>query len=89
MKGGLLPRVGCYEPGGHLEPIIGPHYENEEVKLARTLQQHYDKLKEEKEAAERALKTHLAVARDMNPCDQCGRTGHTSDECPTLARPSS
>ena len=72
MKRGLLPRVGCYEPGGHLAPILGQHYDNEEVRLARTLQQHYDKLKEEKEAAERALKAHLAAAQNEDPCDRCG-----------------
>ena len=87
MKRGLLPRVGCYEPGGHLAPILGQHYDNEEVRLARTLQQHYDKLKEEKEAAERALKAHLAAAQNEDPCDRCGRTGHMSNECPALVRP--
>ena len=66
-RGGLLPRVGCYEPGGHLAPVIGSHYDNEEVRLARTLQQHYDKLKEEKEAAERALKAHLAGSTEWEP----------------------
>ena len=89
MKGGFLPKVGCYEPGGHLEPIVGQQYENEEVRLARILQQHYDKLKEEKEAAERALQTHLAATREINPCDRCGRKGHASDECPMLIKPPS
>ena len=86
MKGGLLPEVGCFEQGGHIGPIIGHQYDNDQVRMARILQQHYDQLKEEKEAAEKALKAHLTATQTKNTCDKCGRTGHTLDECPNLAK---
>ena len=66
-KKGPLPERGCYEPGGHMGSVIGHQYETNEVRLARTLQQHYDQLKEQKDVAERALHTHLTATRPSNP----------------------
>ena len=77
----------CYESGGHLGPTIGHQYDTDEVRLARTLQQHYDQLKEQKDAAKRALQVHLTATQPSSTCDQCGRTGHSRDNCPTLTEP--
>ena len=62
--------------------VIGHQY-----RLARTLQQHYDQIKEQKDAAERALQAHLTATRPSNPWDRCGMTGHPPDSRPTLIEP--